>query len=81
MEKEFLFRPLHCIFLPRTIFNRGSRSNPLGNIVGNWWLVQNGSPNYEMFENILLFVPLYPFVKTCETEHKAEWIEDVAVGT
>ncbi|MHA3675694.1 VanZ family protein [Faecalibacterium sp. PGM34] len=74
-RKRFFF-VLYIVFvLQRTIFNRGPWGNPLGNVVGNWWLVQNGSPNYEMFENILLFVPLYPFVKTCETEHRAKWIE------
>lgn len=44
-RKRFFF-VLYIVFvLQRTIFNRGPWGNPLGNVVGNWWFIQNGSPN------------------------------------
>ena len=55
---------LYIVFvLQRTLFNRSPWGEPLGNIIGPWGFIVNGMPNYEMFENIMLFIPLYPIVK------------------
>lgn len=55
---------LYIVFvLQRTLFNRSPWGNPLGNIIGQWGFFANGIPNYEMFENLMLFIPLYPIVR------------------
>ena len=56
---------LYVVFvLQRTVFNRSPWGNPLENVIGFWGLMIDGTPNYEMFENILLFLPLYPLFMT-----------------
>ena len=65
---------LYIVFvLQRTVFNRSPWGDPLSNVIGNWWLIQNGIPNYEMVENILLFIPLYPLVKMSEMNKKSKF--------
>lgn len=55
---------LYIIFvMQRTLFNRSPWGNPLGNVLGPWGLWVDGGPNYEMYENILLFLPLLPLMK------------------
>lgn len=62
-KKRFI-AVLYIVFvLQRTVFNRSPWGDPLSNVIGNWWLIQNSTPNYEMVENILLFIPLYPLLK------------------
>lgn len=62
-KKRFVMVMYIVFVLQRTIFNREPWGNPLSNVLGNWWFIQNDIPNYEMFENILLFIPLYPVFK------------------
>lgn len=60
---------LYIIFvMQRTLFNRSPWGNPLGNILGPWGLWVDGNPNYEMYENVLLFLPLYPLLKISEVD-------------
>lgn len=55
---------LYIVFvMQRTLFNRSPWGNPLGNVLGPWGFVVDGNPNYEMYENILLFLPFYPLLK------------------
>lgn len=55
--------PYIIFVLQRIIFNRSPWGNPLDNVIGEWWTIRNGSANYEFFENVLLFLPLYPLVR------------------
>lgn len=60
-----LLSVLYIVFvLQRTVFNRSPWGNPLGNILGVWGLSVDGVPNYEMYENVMLFIPMYWAVKT-----------------
>lgn len=63
-EKYQFFFVLYIIFvMQRTLFNREPWGNPLSNVLGVWKIVENGVANYEMFENILMFVPLIPLLE------------------
>lgn len=54
----FVFMIYIMIVLHRTLFNRDMWSNPLSNIIGIWYFIdENGSFTAEIPENILLFVP------------------------
>ena len=67
--KKRLISVLYIVFvLQRTLFNRSPWGNPLENILGPWGLVIDGIPNYEMFENIILFLPIYWIVKISGVE-------------
>lgn len=74
-KKRFLLI-LYVIFvLQRTIFNRGPWGNPLENVLGNWWFLNDDIFNCEVAENILMFIPLYPIVKICENENSIAHIK------
>ena len=71
---------LYAVFvLQRTIFNRSPWGEPLGNIVGPWGFVIDGVPNYEMFENILLFIPLLPIVKISGIDRKIKHFNTLGI--
>ncbi|MCD7840602.1 MAG: VanZ family protein [Erysipelotrichaceae bacterium] len=65
-EKKWQQRCLLVIYivfiLQCTIFNRGVNTNPLENVLGNWWIISDGTINYELFENIFIYIPLYPLL-------------------
>lgn len=62
-QKRFVSTLYTVFVLQRTLFNRSPWGNPLGNIIGHWEFFVNGVPNYDMFENFMLFIPLYPIVR------------------
>ena len=67
--RKRLISVLYIVFvLQRTLFNRSPWGNPLENILGSWGLMVYGIPNYEMFENILLFMPIYWIIKIARVE-------------
>ncbi len=61
-QKRFLLVIYIVLILQCTIFNRTFNTNPLENVLGNWWIIKDGSINYELFENILIYMPLYPLL-------------------
>ena len=61
-----LFFVLYIVFIfQRTLFNRSPWGNPLGNVIGNWYIIKDGCANYEIFENTIMFIPLLPLIKIC----------------
>lgn len=61
-QKRFLLVIYIVLILQCTIFNRSFNTNPLENVLGNWWIIKDGSINYEIFEDILIYIPLYPLL-------------------
>ncbi|MCD7949006.1 MAG: VanZ family protein [Erysipelotrichaceae bacterium] len=61
-QRRFLLVIYVVLILQCTIFNRDFNTNPLENVLGNWWIIKDGSINYELFENILIYMPLYPLL-------------------
>ena len=62
-KRRFFLLIYITFLLQKTIFNRSPWGNPLGNVIGAWGLTYKGEPNYELFENVLLFIPLIPLYK------------------
>ena len=61
-----MFFVLYIVFIfQRTLFNRSPWGNPLGNVIGNWYIIKDGCANYEIFENTIMFIPLLPLIKIC----------------
>lgn len=81
--RRFLF-VFYCFFvLQRTVFNRQVWDNPLGDVLGPFKLIKdNGELESEIFENILLFVPLIPFGKlaACPYIAKAGLFKSVLIS-
>lgn len=71
-KKRFILIIYFSFILQRTLFNRSPWGNPLGNVIGVWGWKVDGEPNYEMFENILLFIPLIPLYKISEIQGKTK---------
>ncbi len=61
-QRRFILVIYIVLILQCTIFNRDFNTNPLENVLGNWWIIKDGVINYELFENILIYVPLYPLL-------------------
>lgn len=65
MWRQRIIAVLYLIFvLQRTVFNRSPIGNPLWDILGSWELMIDGMPNYEVYENIILFFPVHYIVRT-----------------
>ncbi|MCD7892666.1 MAG: VanZ family protein [Erysipelotrichaceae bacterium] len=61
-QKRFVLVVYIVFILQCTIFNRDFNTNPLENVLGSWWIIKDSSINYELFEDILIFMPLYPLL-------------------